>query len=170
MESEMGKVREDAVPGAAEGAVIDSDATHAAEAKAETFGDNLPRPRVRTEHLASEEQAKIAGLAALDRKATELRVLDVARSCDFTDYFVICSGSNERQVQAIADAIQEAMFRQGIKPLHVEGLTNARWVLLDFGGDFVAHVFLEEARRFYNLERLWSDARDITASVGTPKA
>jgi ribosome-associated protein len=142
--------------------------TAVAEAPAEQLqsragmGAALPRPRLRSEHLDSAEQVKIAALAALDRKADELVVLEVAKCCDFTDHFLICSGSNERQVQAIADAILEALHREGVKPLHVEGLPNARWVLLDFGGDFVAHVFVESARRFYDLERLWSDAPDIT--------
>jgi ribosome-associated protein len=129
------------------------------------MGAALPRPRLRSEHLDSAEQVKIAALAALDRKADELVVLEVAKCCDFTDHFLICSGSNERQVQAIADAILEALHREGVKPLHVEGLPNARWVLLDFGGDFVAHVFVESARRFYDLERLWSDAPDITTRL-----
>jgi ribosome-associated protein len=129
------------------------------------MGAALPRPRLRSEHLESADQVRIAALAAADRKAEELVVLEVAKCCDFTDHFLICSGSNERQVQAIADAIQEALHREGIKPLHVEGLPNARWVLLDFGGDFVAHVFVESARRFYDLERLWSDAPDITARL-----
>lgn len=140
-------------------------------ASAENLGAALPRPRTRAENVPSEEQVRAAALAALDRKAHDLRVLDVARTCDFTDFFIICSGTNERQVAAIADAMLEACFKLGVKPLHVEGQTNARWVLLDFGGDFVAHVFLEEARRFYELERLWSDAKDRTAqlAVETPR-
>lgn len=126
------------------------------------LGAALPRPRLRSEHLDSAAQLRLAGLAALDRKAEDLRLLEVAKCCDFTDHFLICSGSNERQVHAIADAIEEALFKVGIKPMHVEGLPAARWVLLDFGGDFVAHVFVDSARRFYDLERLWSDAPDIT--------
>ncbi len=129
----------------------------------EGLGAALPRPRVRSEKLESLALVKIAGLAALERKAEDLRLLEVAKKCDFTDYFLICSGTNERQVQAIADAIEEAMFREGgMKPLHIEGRQQARWVLLDFGGDMVAHVFVDSARRFYELERLWSDAPDIT--------
>ena len=129
------------------------------------LGAALPRPRLRSEQLESRDQVALAARAALDRKAEDLRLLEVAKGCDFTDHFLICSGTNERQVQAIADSIQEALFRAGIKPLHVEGMTNARWVLLDFGGDFVAHIFVESARRFYDLERLWSDAPDITEQV-----
>lgn len=137
-------------------------ATAEASASPSGLGAALPRPRLRSGHLDSAAQLRAAGLAALDRKADDLRLLDVAKTCDFTDYFLICSGSNERQVQAIADAILEAMHREGVKPLHVEGLAHARWVLLDFGGDFVAHVFVDSARRFYDLERLWSDAPDVT--------
>lgn len=131
----------------------------------------LPHPRLRSEHLDSAAQVRLAGLAALDRKALDLRLLEVGKSCGFTDNFVICSGATERQVHAIADGILEALHRVGIKPLHVEGLPAARWVLLDFGGDFVAHIFVESARRFYDLERLWSDAPDITERLlATEKA
>lgn len=149
--------------GVAEVAVAEAAAETAVDLQSRAgMGAALPRPRLRSEHLESADQVKIAALAALDRKAEELVVLEVAKCCDFTDHFLICSGSNERQVQAIADAIQEALHKEGVKPLHVEGLPNARWVLLDFGGDFVAHVFVESARRFYDLERLWSDAPNIT--------
>lgn len=143
--------------------VATAEATEAeAPASPSGLGATLPRPRLRSGHLESAAQVRAAGLAALDRKADDLRLLDVSETCDFTDYFVICGGSNERQVAAIADAILEALHREGVKPLHVEGLPHARWVLLDFGGDFVAHVFVESARRFYDLERLWSDAPDVT--------
>lgn len=143
---------------------LEAPATEASETAASPsgLGAALPRPRLRSEHLESVAQVRAAALAAADRKADDLRLLEVAKTCDFTDYFLICSGSNERQVQAIADAILEALHREGVKPLHVEGLPHARWVLLDFGGDFVAHVFVESARRFYDLERLWSDAPDVT--------
>jgi ribosome-associated protein len=82
---------------------------------------------------------------------------------DFTDYFLLCSGTNERQVQAIADAVQESLrAEQKAKPLHVEGYNRGLWVLLDYG-DFVMHIFQEEPRRFYSLERLWGDAPDVTS-------
>lgn len=102
-----------------------------------------------------------AAAAASSRKAVDLRVLDLAEVSDFTDYFLIMSGTNERQVQAIADAIEEALRLVKVRPLHVEGTSAATWVLLDYG-DFVAHIFQEETRRFYGLERLWSDAPDVT--------
>ena len=99
--------------------------------------------------------------AALDHKAIQLRVLHLAPVTDFTDYFVICGGSNPRQVQAIADAVEEALGRAGVRPLHIEGRTEAKWVLMDYG-DFVIHVFDEDRRGFYALERLWGDAPDAT--------
>ena len=99
--------------------------------------------------------------AALDRKAQDLRVLHLGKVTDFTDYFLICSGTSDRQVQAIADAIQERLRAEKVRPLHVEGYNRAQWVLLDYG-DLVVHVFQEEPRRFYALERLWGDAPDVT--------
>lgn len=99
--------------------------------------------------------------AADDRKAVALKVLHLEKVTDFTDYFLICSGTSERQVQAIADSVLEKMREEKVRPLHVEGYNRAQWVLLDFG-DFVVHIFLEEPRRFYALERLWGDAPDVT--------
>jgi ribosome-associated protein len=99
--------------------------------------------------------------AAEDRKAVDLRVLHLERVSDFTDYFLICSGTSERQVQAIADAVQERMREEHVRPLHVEGYNRGQWVLLDYG-DFVVHIFQDEPRRFYSLERLWGDAPDVT--------
>lgn len=99
--------------------------------------------------------------AAEDRKAVDLRVLHLEKVSDFTDFFLICSGTSERQVQAIADAVQERMREEKVRPLHVEGFNRGQWVLLDYG-DFVVHIFQEEPRRFYSLERLWGDAPDVT--------
>jgi ribosome-associated protein len=100
--------------------------------------------------------------AAEDRKAIDLQVLRLQEVSDFTDFFLICSGTSERQVQAIADAIDETLRKGRVRPLHVEGYNRGNWVLLDYG-DFVAHIFQEETRRFYSLERLWGDAPDVTA-------
>jgi ribosome-associated protein len=118
-----------------------------------------PRP---TPDLDTAARVREAVLAADDRKAVDLKVLHLQKISDFTDYFLICSGSSERQVQAIADAVQEKMRAERVRPLHVEGYNRAQWVLLDYG-DFVVHVFQEEPRRFYSLERLWGDAPDVTA-------
>jgi ribosome-associated protein len=120
-----------------------------------------PRP---TSDLDTEARVREAVAAADDRKAIDLKVLHLQKISDFTDYFLICSGSSERQVQAIADAVQERMREERVRPLHVEGYNRAQWVLLDFG-DFVVHVFQEEPRRFYSLERLWGDAPDVTAEL-----
>jgi len=99
--------------------------------------------------------------AAEERKAIDLRVLDLHSISDFTDYFVICSGASQRQVQAIAEAIEEALGKRGVAAHHVEGAQQGRWILLDYG-DFVVHVFDPERRDFYRLEDIWSDARDVT--------
>ena len=104
--------------------------------------------------------------AAEDRKAVDLRVLHLEKVSDFTDFFLICSGTSERQVQAIADAVQERMREGQVRPLHVEGFNRGQWVLLDYG-DFVVHIFQEEPRRFYSLERLWGDAPDVTNEFRT---
>jgi len=111
-----------------------------------------------TETPDAMEQVRVAVAAAHSRKAEDLTVLNLAAISDFTDRFLICSGTNERQVQAIAEAILRGLREQGVRPLHVEGLKHGRWVLLDYGGDMVVHVFLDETREVYALERLWSDA------------
>ena len=110
------------------------------------------------------QRVREAVAAAEDRKAVDLKVLHLQKISDFTDYFVICGGTSERQVQAIADAVQESLREHGVRPLHVEGYNRAQWVLLDYG-DLVVHVFQEEPRRHYALERLWGDAPDVTAEL-----
>lgn len=95
--------------------------------------------------------------AAQDKKATGMVVLDLKKAGAFTDYFVICSGSNPRQVQAIADAVEEALKAQKQRPSLVEGYARGEWVLLDYF-DFVVHVFSKHARDFYALDRLWGSA------------
>jgi ribosome-associated protein len=95
--------------------------------------------------------------AAQDKKATGVVVLDLKKAGAFTDYFVICSASNPRQVQAIADGIEQALKGQGQRPSLVEGYARAEWILLDYF-DFVVHVFSKHARDFYGLDRLWGSA------------
>lgn len=99
--------------------------------------------------------------AAEDRKAEGLRVLHLAEVSDFTDYFLVCSGGSERQVQAIVTAVDDALRASKVRPLHVEGLRGGTWVLMDYGA-FVVHVFQEETRRYYGLEGLWTDAPEVT--------
>ena len=98
--------------------------------------------------------------AAEDKKAVDLVVLDLRKAAGFTDYFVICSGANARQVRAIADAVVEALEPRGGKPAHVEGYDRSEWILLDYF-DFIVHVFSPETRMFYGLERLWGNAERI---------
>ncbi|HET9766998.1 MAG TPA: ribosome silencing factor [Thermoanaerobaculia bacterium] len=108
--------------------------------------------------------------AALDKKAADLKVLEVGELTHFTDYFLVCSGENSRQVQAIADGVERRLRDHKLRPSHVEGYQTGQWVLMDYG-DFVLHVFLQERRRFYGLERLWGDAPDLTAEfVGEVEA
>lgn len=95
--------------------------------------------------------------AALDKRGADPVVLDVRKLSGVTDYYLIVSGSSDRRVQTIAEAVLDSAAEGGRKPLGVEGLREGRWVLLDFG-DWVAHVFYEEVREFYDLEGLWFDA------------
>ena len=112
-----------------------------------------------------EQRVRLAAAVALDKKAADLDVLSVGALTSIADYFVLCSAGNERQAQAIADAIVERLKEQmNVRPLLVEGTTPGRWILLDFG-DFIFHVFTEDARRFYGLERLWGDAPNVTAEI-----
>ena len=98
--------------------------------------------------------------AAEDKKAESLVVLDLRKAHGFTDYFVICSGTNSRQVRAIADGIVEALAAEGEQPSHVEGYDRSEWILLDYF-DFIVHVFMPETRAFYGLERLWGNAEEL---------
>ncbi len=98
--------------------------------------------------------------AAQDRKALDLNVLNLAGICSFTDYFLVCSGTSTRHTQAICDAIFEKLKAQGVRPAHVEGYSQAEWILVDYL-DFVVHIFSEPARHFYDLERLWKTAERV---------
>lgn len=112
-----------------------------------------------------ESRVQLAASAALDKKATDLDVLSVGTLTSIADYFVICSAGNERQAQAIADSVVERLRTEmSVRPLLVEGTNPGRWILLDFG-DFIVHIFTEEVRRFYGLERLWGDAPNVTAEI-----
>jgi ribosome-associated protein len=106
------------------------------------------------------KQIDAAVQAADDKQAKELVVLDLRKAAGFTDYFVICSGTNTRQVRAIADAVIESLSETGVKPAHIEGYDRSEWILLDYF-DFIVHVFAPETRMFYGLERLWGSAERI---------
>jgi ribosome-associated protein len=101
--------------------------------------------------------------AALDKKAVDVVVLDLRNTSAFTDFFVLCSGLNQRQVKAIVDAIEDTLRAARIRPAHIEGYDRADWVLMDFF-NFIVHVFTPQTREFYSLERLWGDAERIEIS------
>ena len=109
----------------------------------------------------SEEIARAGVAASRDKKAGDLLVLNVGSVASFADFFVICSATSDRQAFAIVDSIEERLRGLGKKPISIEGKSSGRWILVDYG-DVVFHVFLEEARRFYGLERLWGDAGNET--------
>ena len=106
---------------------------------------------------ANINKALICARVAIDKKAENLKVLDLSDLSGFTDYFVICSGMSDRQVQAIADSVVSEMEQSGYELLSIEGISDGRWVLMDFG-DVVVHVFLDALREYYDLENLWADA------------
>jgi ribosome-associated protein len=105
-------------------------------------------------------QIDLALAAADSNQAVKLVVLDLRPSAGFTDFFVIASGTNTRQVRAIADAVMDSLADKGAKPAHVEGYDRSEWILLDYF-DFIVHVFAPETRVFYDLERLWGNADRI---------
>jgi len=108
--------------------------------------------------LSLKRQVSEAILACQDKKAEQVTILELEKSSGaFTDYFVVCSGTNPRQIQAIADAVEERLEALGMRPTHTEGYKSAEWVLLDYV-DFVVHIFSETARQYYDLERLWKSA------------
>jgi ribosome-associated protein len=104
-----------------------------------------------------DQRIHTALFAAAEKKAVQVTVLDLRGIASFTDYFIIASGMNLRQVQAIADEVVDQLKKQGTRAARVEGYRKGEWVLVDYG-DFILHVFEDKARRFYDLERLWRDA------------
>jgi ribosome-associated protein len=115
-------------------------------------------------------QVSEAIAACQEKKAEEITVLELEQGTGaFTDYFVVCSGTNPRQIQTIADEVEVRLERTGMRVTHIEGYKQAEWILLDYV-DFVVHVFSEKARKFYDLERLWKSAKRIdTAELAKTK-
>lgn len=107
--------------------------------------------------MTPKQLARLVARAAEDVQAVDLVVMDLTKLTSFTDYFVICSGKSDTQVRAIADSVLKKALEKDRRLLGLEGYNQASWVLIDFG-DVVTHVFYHEARHFYNLEKLWSDA------------
>ncbi|MBI3400246.1 MAG: ribosome silencing factor [Acidobacteria bacterium] len=105
-------------------------------------------------------QVERAIATAEDKQARDIVVLDLRAAGGFTDFFLICSGTNTRQTRAIADAVMETLAAQGAKPAHLEGYDRSEWILIDYF-DFIVHIFAPETRVFYGLERLWGNAARI---------
>jgi ribosome-associated protein len=104
--------------------------------------------------------------AAEEKQARNVRVLDLREVTSFADYFVILSGANSRQIQAIADEIHQRLKKRGEMPASMEGYDNAEWVLMDYG-DYLVHIFSDKARLYYDLERLWRDAKTVEFAAAT---
>ena len=113
--------------------------------------------------LTATQIASIAAKALDDKKAKDVKILRTTEQTVLADYFVICNGTSSTQVRALADAVEEAMTKEGEEPHHIEGHRGGEWTLLDYSA-VVVHVFTEEAREFYSLERLWSDAAPVDVS------
>lgn len=114
----------------------------------------------------SQQRALLLISTLLEKKAKDIVVLSVREISTFTDYFIICSGTSDRQVRAISSHIQESLKKAGLIPLGVEGEKEGKWILLDYD-DVIVHVFLEAIRTFYDLERLWSEAPRIAVPDDT---
>jgi len=125
----------------------------------------LPDPEKQIDRMDAEERALVAYRAAAGRKAIDLAVLGLKGLSSITDLFLICSGQNPRQMQAIAEAIDERLSEHDVEPLSREGIGGGTWILLDYD-DLVVHIFSEETRKFYNLERLWARAPRLKKLAG----
>ena len=119
-------------------------------------------PRKAAVRVPADVMAAVQG--ALDKKAEKLELLDLRDGLAFTDFFIICTGNNIRQVQAIADGIQETLRKKDVRPALVEGYQRAEWILLDYF-DFIVHIFTPGTRDFYALDRLWGDAKRVEVSA-----
>lgn len=106
------------------------------------------------------DYVKTAYKALDDKMATDIRVLDISNVSSVADYFIIANGNNPNQVRAMADSVEEELFKIGVKIDHTEGMNTKKWILLDFG-NIVVHIFDKEHRQFYDLERVWGDAPEI---------
>ena len=110
--------------------------------------------------MEAKEMAKLAVAALEEKKAVDVKVIDIEKISTLADYFIIASGTNRSQVQAMAEAVEEELQKQDIHPKNVEGYQSANWILMDYG-DFIIHLFDKESREYYNLERIWRDAKFI---------
>jgi len=108
------------------------------------------------------DELKIALKAVESKKASDITILDISEIASFASYFLLCTGESSRQIQAIADEVGAKLKENGTRSNHIEGYRNAEWVLLDYN-DLVVHIFSKSARAFYDLERLWRDAKKLDA-------
>ena len=115
--------------------------------------------------LAAEPKVRRAARAALEKRAVDVVVLDVQGLSSVTDYFLVCSGKSTTHLQTISEAILDELKHDGVRPLHAEGVADSGWLLLDYG-DVLMHVFLEDTRAYYALERLWGDAPSVPLDGG----
>jgi ribosome-associated protein len=139
-----------------------SDSTIKEQSLSPTTSGNLQIKATRSELEPAEldERIWMALASAAEKKAIDTVVLDLREIASFTDYFIITSGANERQVQAISDEVVETLKKSGCPVVRVEGYKTAEWILLDYG-DFVMHIFGDKARKFYDLERLWRESKRV---------
>lgn len=115
---------------------------------------------MQTEMERTKALAAIAIKAMEEKKGEDIRIIDISQVSVLADYFLIANGKNRNQIQALSDAVEEALGREGCFPKHIEGYENANWVLLDFG-DMIVHIFDKENRLFYDLERIWRDGKQV---------
>ena len=113
--------------------------------------------------MKSNDMAKLAVAALEDHKAEDISVIDIREVSPIADYFIIASGNNQNQIQAMRDAADEALYKAGIKVQQVEGNQNSTWILMDYN-DIIIHIFSKEDRLFYDLERIWRDGKKIDIS------
>ena len=127
-------------------------------------GREKPRAKSPAENAAALKLAQTIAQAVVEKKATDVVILDVRGMASYADYLVLASGESERQVAAMADGVSQVLKPRGVRPVSTEGQEGGSWVLLDYA-DVVAHFFQEDSRTFYDLEGLWADAKRVTVSA-----
>ena len=110
--------------------------------------------------MTSQEYCKIAVAALEDRKAEDVKIIDIREISPVADYFVIADGTNQNQIQAMRDAVDDALYKSDLKVLQIEGNSSSTWILMDYG-DIIVHIFSKEDRLFYDLERIWKDGKIV---------
>ena len=128
-----------------------------------------PKPKPPPPMLPSRELAEIAVKALDSKKGKEIRLIRIDKITTLAEYFVICTGTSNTQINALCDAVEKELTEKGEEPLHREGYRGGTWVLLDYGC-VVVHVFNDEARKFYSLEHLWADGEEVDLSAILPHA